>query len=714
MEESMNIIEKALAEGRSALNEHESKQLLSSFGIPVTNEVIAQDAAEAASSAAAMGFPVVLKASGASLSHKTEVGGVALNLGTEAEVRKEGERLLKIPGCEALLVQEMVKGGREIACGLIRDPQFGPCVMFGIGGILTEVLEDIVFRIAPLTLSVARDMVAEIRGKKIVEPFRAEAAADVDQLCQTLVALGEIGIKTRDVLEIDINPLKIRPNGKAVAVDALVVLKAGLGTGTACQEGRLPSAAPEGMGGAGRGKIGPFFEPAGVAVIGASATPHKAGNDVIKNILANGYSGKLFPVNPKGGEILGVPVHTSISSLPEGIDLAVIILPAKDTPGALRECAAKGIRQAVLSAGGFSEVDESGAGIERDLIDIVEQTGVRVLGPNTSGHTSTPHRFTSTFFPLGKIRPGKVSYVAQTGNFATHTMKHILTAEHFGVCRVIGLGNKIDIDESDALEYLAEDPHTSAIIMYLESIKRPARFLEIAGEVTRLKPVIILKSGATEAGRRAAVAHTAAMAAEDRLIDGLLRQAGIVRIWNYTHLILAAKALSMSPLPKGKRISFLAPSGAMLVTLSDLCVRLGLEIPDLTPQARERLQEISPPFIRMRNPVDIWAAASVSGVEFGYREGMEAVLKDPNIDAVVAVLMLTQDTGIPSFDFIVNLARKYPEKPVFVAFSGDKQFEDECKAYIEPLGVPSFAYIEQPFEVLSILSRCVEAMNRPL
>ncbi|MFZ0929915.1 MAG: acetate--CoA ligase family protein [Syntrophobacteraceae bacterium] len=723
------MIEKALAEGRSTLSEHESKQLLSSFGIPVTNEVIARDAAEAASSAASIGFPVVLKASGASLSHKTEVGGVALNLHTEAEVRKEGERLLKIPGCEALLVQEMVKGGREIVCGLIRDPQFGPCVMFGIGGILTEVLEDIAFRIAPLTLSVARDMVAEIRGKKIVEPFRAEEAADVDQLCQTLVALGEIGIKYRDVLEIDINPLKIRPNGKAVAVDALVVLKAGgrtacqegrlpsaapegAGGRTACREGRLPSTAPEGMGSASRGKLGPFFEPASVAIIGASATPHKAGNDVIKNILANGYPGKLFPVNPRGGEILGIPVHTSISGLPEGIDLAVIILPAKDTPGALRECAAKGIRQVVLSAGGFSEVDESGAGIEQDLIDIVRQTGVRVLGPNTSGHTSTPHRFTSTFFPLGKIRPGKVSYVAQTGNFATHTMKHILTAEHFGVSRVIGLGNKIDIDESDALEYLAEDPHTSAIIMYLESIKRPGRFLEIAGEVTRLKPVIVLKSGATEAGRRAAVAHTAAMAAEDRLVDGLLRQAGIVRIWNYTHLILAAKALSMSPLPKGKRISFLAPSGAMLVTLADLCVRLGLEIPDLTPQARGRLQEISPPFIRMRNPVDIWAAASVSGVEFGYREGMEAVLKDPNIDAVVAVLMLTQDTGIPPFDFIVDLAKRYPEKPVFITFSGDKHFEDECKATIEPLGVPSFAYIEQPFEVLSILSRCVEAMRR--
>ena len=292
-------------------------------------------------------------------------------------------------------------------------------------------------------------------------------------------------------------------------------------------------------------------------------------------------------------------------------------------------------------------------------------------------------------------------------------MKHILTAEHFGVARVIGLGNKIDIDESDALEYLGEDPETTAVIMYLESIKRPRRFLEVASAVTRRKPVVVLKSGATEAGRHAAVAHTAAMAAEDRLVDALLRQAGIVRIWDYTHLILAGKALSMLPLPRGNRLSFLAPSGAMLVVLSDLCVRLGLEVPDLAPEGLQRLQEISPPFIRMRNPVDIWASASVKGVEFGYREGMEAVLKDPNIDAVVAVLMLTEDTGVPPFDFLVELARKYPEKPVLVTFSGDKRYEDECKAYIEPRGVPTFPEIEQPFEVLSILTRCARAMNRP-
>jgi len=462
-----------------------------------------------------------------------------------------------------------------------------------------------------------------------------------------------------------------------------------------------------------KGKFSGFFEPNSVVVIGASATPGKSGNVVVRNILANEYAGKLFLVNPKGGEILGIPVHPSIASLPDGIDLAIIALPAKETPQALRDCAEKGIKHVVLQAGGFAEVDEYGTEIQQELIAIIREKGIRVIGPNTSGHTSTPHHFTSSLFPQGKVRRGKVSYLAQTGNFATHTMRYILTGEHFGVARVIGLGNKIDIEESEALEYLADDPETTAIIMYLESFKKPRRFLEVAQEVTRRKPVVLLKGGASEAGKHAAVAHTAAMASEDRVIDGMLRQAGIVRVYKYTHLILAGKGLSMLPLPKGNRVSFSAPSGAMLVVLSDLCTRLGLEVPDLEKETVQRLQEISPPFIRMRNPVDIWPAATVRGVEFGYREGTEAALKDPNIDAVVPILMLTKDTEIPPFDFIVNLAKKFPDKPIMVTFSADKQYMDECKAFLEPLGIPTFPEIEQPFEVLSILYRCQQAMTRP-
>ncbi len=456
-----------------------------------------------------------------------------------------------------------------------------------------------------------------------------------------------------------------------------------------------------------------FFEPESVVVIGASGTAGKPGNDVIRNILANDFKGKLYLVNPRGGEILGLPVYPSIESLPEGIDQAIIILPAKETPQAMRKCVEKGIKHFVLAAGGFAEYDEFGEQIQQELIDIIREKGIRVIGPNTSGHTSTPHQFTSTFFPLGKIRRGRVSYIAQTGNFATHTMKYILTGEHFGVSRVIGFGNKIDVEESEALAYLADDPETDAILIYLESIKRPRQFLEVAKKVTRIKPVVMLKGGVTEAGKRAAVAHTAAMAAEDRLVDGLLRQAGIVRIWDYTHLILAGKAFSMIPLPKGNRVSFMAPSGAMLVVLADLCARLGLEVPEVEPATRQKLQDMSPSYIRMRNPVDIWPAAYMHGVEIAYRDAMEAVFKDPNIDAVVPIFMLTKDVGVTSYDFIVDLARKYPEKPLLVTFSGDKQCMEDCKASVEPRGVPTFFEIEQPFEVLSILNRCRLAMNRP-
>ena len=461
------------------------------------------------------------------------------------------------------------------------------------------------------------------------------------------------------------------------------------------------------------GSLKNFFEPQSVVVIGASAVPHKPGNDVIRNIVANGYAGKLYLVNPKGGEIAGIKVERSIQDLPEGIELAVIILPAGANPQAIRECAAKGIQAVVLAAGGFSEVDDKGEKLQEDLVKAIGETGVRVLGPNTSGHTSTPHNFTSSFFPLGKIPRGNISYIAQTGNFATHTMRYIATTENFGVARVVGLGNKVDMEESEVLKYLASDPETKAVFIYLESFKNPRRFLETASGVTRRKPVILLKGGRTAEGAKAAVAHTAAMAAEDRIVDGALKQSGIVRIHKYSHLFQAAKALALMPLPQGNRVSFLAPSGAMLVVLTDLCLSLNLKVPDFEEPTRQFLQDISPSIIRMRNPVDIWFAAGTHGVEFAYREGTEAALKDSNIDAVIPILLLTDDTGVPPLDFIVDLAAKYPQKPIYVTFTGEKKHMEAAKAFLEPRGVPTFQLIEEPFEILSILARCRQAMERP-
>lgn len=220
----MNLLEESLGKGQSALNEYQAKQFLANFGIPTCREALARDSEQAVAEAARIGFPVVLKAAGATLLHKTEVGGVALNLKSPAEVKEQANRLLKIPGCETLLVQEMIQGERELVCGLTRDAQLGPCVMFGLGGILTEVLADTVFRVAPLTHADAAEMLGEIRGVKILGPFRGQQPADKAALAKILVALGTISLQHEAIRAIDLNPVKIRPDGSLVAVDALISL----------------------------------------------------------------------------------------------------------------------------------------------------------------------------------------------------------------------------------------------------------------------------------------------------------------------------------------------------------------------------------------------------------------------------------------------------------------------------------------------------------
>lgn len=716
------------------VTEYEAKRYLCSVDIPVCSEMLVSSVDEAVDAAEQIGFPVVLKASGENFFHKTDAGGVALNLSSPEEVRNEGCRLLEIQDADALVVQEMIKGDRELVCGLIRDGHYGPCLMFGLGGIMTEVLNDVRFRVAPITLDDAREMIGQLQHEKLLGAFRGESPVDIDAVARILLALSNIGLEYGEITSIDINPVKIRPDGSPVAVDALIGLKPGAepagetgkpaagegytaraggaerGCPAAVQRSEAAGAPPHPV----RPGLGTFFAPKDVAIIGASATAGKAGNTVVKNILANGYEGGIYPVNPKGGEILGLPVTSSVADLPEGIDLAIVMTPAKTTVGIVKECADKGIKYFMLAAGGFSEVDESGEELQQQLADVIAGTGVRAIGPNTAGHTSTPHRFTSGFFPLGKIPRGPISYIAQTGNFATHTMRYIATAETYGVARVIGLGNKIDIDETDALEYTGRDPETGAIFLYLENIKRPHRFIEVARNVSRKKPVFMLKGGSTREGSRAAMTHTAAMASDERVTDGVIDQAGITRVYDYSHLVLAAKAVAMMPLPAGNRVSFLAPSGAMLVVLSDICAgRWGLEVPELQENTRLRLQEISPDYIKMRNPVDIWPSALMHGIEYSYREAIDALMNDRNIDAVIPILMLTDDVGVPPLDFLVDLAQKYPEKPLYVSSSGEKKHMDAAKAFLEPKGVPTFPLIEEPFEVLSILNRCRIRMTRP-
>ncbi|MFH0915642.1 MAG: acetate--CoA ligase family protein [bacterium] len=698
---AQEVLSRSIRDGVSLLAEDEGKSLLARFGIGVPDGRRVPGLAEAESVAEELGYPLVVKALVPGLAHKTDRGAVKLGIRDKADLQNAVHELQQLFPDAPLLVEQMARPGVELIAGLTNDERVGPCLMIGVGGILTEIFQDVQFLLLPATRADIHAALDRLRGSRLLGGFRGAVAVDIQRVVDVLQGLAQFGLEAAEYYEaVDINPLMVNDGG-AMALDVKVMLKP---TATP------PMASPRSLGAR---HFAGFFAPRSVAIVGASSGKGKPGNVVIENILANGYAGQLHLVNPKGGEILGMPVYPTVGDLPEGIDLAVIIVPARDTPGALRDVAARGIKHVVLSAGGFAETDEIGAQIQEELIATIAEGGIHVLGPNTSGHISTPHNFTSTFFPLGKIRRGHVAYVAQTGNFATFTMKYILTAERFGVSRVVGLGNKIDIEESQALEYLGGDPETRAIVMYVESIKYPRRFVDVAREVTRRKPVVMLKGGSTEAGKKAAAAHTAALASEDRLVDGMLRQGGIVRVSEYSHLVLAGKALSMSPLPAGNRVAFLAPSGAMLVCLSDLSTRLGLMVPELEGQTLRRIQEITPPFIRIRNPVDIWAAALSVGIEAAYGVGMEAVLEDPNVDAVIPIFMLTRETGIPeSYEFIVDLAGRHPAKPVLVSFTGDKRCMDECRESLEPRGVPTFMQIEEPFQALSILSRCAEVARR--
>lgn len=454
-----------------------------------------------------------------------------------------------------------------------------------------------------------------------------------------------------------------------------------------------------------------FFRPKSVCVIGASSTPGKPGNVVVRNIRDAGYPGKVFLVNPRGGKIGGYKVYKTIGELPEGIDQAVVTLPASQTPEVVCALGKKGIQAIVLAASGFAEVDQMGESLQEDLTVAIKKSGARVLGPNTTGHVSVPASYTSSFFPLGAVPRGSVSYITQTGNFCGISLRHIMSAENFGIARSCGLGNKVDLDECDLLEVFGQDKESKSIFLYLESIKNPKRFLRVARRVSKKKPVFLLKGGVSDAGAQAAVAHTGSLAADGRVVDGAIEQAGITRLTKYSHLFQVAKALDAQPLPQGNRVSFLSPSGAFTVCLTDTCRSLGLEVPNLEEKTRKRLQKFAPRFIRMRNPVDIFGSVGMVGYEKAYGDALDAVLTDQNIDAVVVIMMLTTETGLPSTKFIVDLKNKFSKKPIYVTFMGDHRHNVDAKKFLEPRGVPCYMLVEEPFEVLALLAECREKMS---
>ena len=455
-----------------------------------------------------------------------------------------------------------------------------------------------------------------------------------------------------------------------------------------------------------------FFEPKSVAVIGASSSPGKAGNEILVNLLANGYAGRIFPVNPNETEIMGFKAFRSVKEIPDAVDLAVFIVPAEKTLPALKDCVEKKIPAAVIASGGYAEVDRKGADLQEEIARTAKASGLRIIGPNTSGLTSTPASLTTTFFPLGKVRRGPISYIAQTGNFATHTMKWILTAENFGVARVAGLGNKIDVEDTEVLEYFGEDSETKAILMYAEGFRRPRKFFEAACAVTKKKPVILLKGGRTKAGAERAYSHTASLSGNDAIFDAACRQAGVVRVKRYFDLIHAAKAVAFQSLPAGRKLGALAPSGALGVVVADACESLGLQMASFGDATRKKLREISASWVNISNPVDMSAVTPMTGVAEGNTIVLETLLKDEGVDAVAAVLLASPKIPPEAYSYLPELSARYPEKPIYTTFTGDRNVYEQVRSYLEQRSIPVFLPLEETLETLHITWRCREAMKR--
>jgi acyl-CoA synthetase (NDP forming) len=448
-----------------------------------------------------------------------------------------------------------------------------------------------------------------------------------------------------------------------------------------------------------------FFEPKSIAVIGASKAAGKAGNEILVNLKANGYAGKIYPINPGGEEILGLKCFRTVQEIPADVDLAVLIVPAEKTLEALRECATKTIPAAVVSSGGYAEIGGEGARMQNEMLALARASGMRIIGPNTSGLTSTPASMTTTFFPLGKVRRGPISYVAQTGNFSTHTMRWIMTAEHFGVARVAGLGNKIDVEDSEVLAYLGEDPETRAILMYIEGLREPRRFFEVARKVTRRKPVFVLKGGRTQSGAARAFSHTASLAGNDLIFDAACKQTGIARVKRYCDLIHVSKAVAFQPLPRGKRVSSLAPSGALGVVVADACESIGLQMARHAEATTDKLRRISASWVTISNPVDMSAITPRLGPVESYRDVVETLLQDEGVDVIVSILLASPRVPAEAYAFLPQLAAAYPHKPIYVSFTGDKPSFDSARDFLERRSIPVFTAFEDIFEMLAVLCR---------
>ncbi len=608
------------------LSESASKALLREYGVPLADEREVGTAAEAVEAARALGFPVVVKLCGDAIAHKTERGLVRLRLGDEAAVEAAAAELLAAAtpddGAVTLLVAPMIAGNRELIAGVVRDPQFGPTVMLGVGGVLAEAVADVAFRPVPITAADADDMIDSLATQKLLGTFRGEAAVDRGRLAAVLLGLSAAAEARPDIASIDVNPLIVRRDGTPVAVDALVeVDPEPAPTHTAAAPRRRPTDE----------QFRALFEPRGVLVAGASSHPGKFGFVSLHNILASGYEGAVYGTNLQGETVLGIQTVADVDALPDGaIDLVFVCTPASANPDLLRACARKGVRAAFLTSAGYGEAGDEGRQAEADLVALADSLGILLAGPNGQGVVSTPASLCAQI--VAPYPPaGRIGVASQSGNFVSSFLNYARQTG-VGISRAVSAGNAAAVTPADYLDWYADDPATAVSLAYVEGIVDGRALLDGFASVARRKPLVVVKGGATEAGARAAASHTGALAANDTIFDGVCRQTGVTRAATVEEAFEAAATFATQPLPTGPNVVVLTTAGGWGVVTSDAVHRDGaLRLMPLPDDLRAQIDTKLPPRWSRNNPVD----CAGGEVRDTIPEVMELIAAHPEVHSVV-------------------------------------------------------------------------------
>lgn len=690
------IIANARTQGRSALTEAESKILLSCYGIPVVPELIAATEDDAAVKAVETGFPIVLKGLGSRLTHKTERGLVRLDIRSEEEVRGAFRHMAAVAGVEleGCLVQPLIKGKREFAAGLFQDPQFGPVVMFGLGGILTEAIRDVVFRIAPINRDEAADMIDSLSSRKLLSGFRGDSPADRELLIDTLTGLSELGMAHPEIAEVDINPLIIQGDGRVVAVDALVILKTekDLNTGGLHRSRFSEDHQSSGDKNSITDELHRLFNPGSLAIVGASADRNKLGNRLVMGFLEMGYAGKLYCINPSGeGTIFNWPVYKNIEDIPDEILLVVICTPPSTLPEILEQCARKAVKGIVL----FVTPSDADSAL-KNAVDRVKSLGIRISGPNSMGFHHPAGGM--SIWPGLPTRSGPIGCIGHSGG-VTFALLTAIEARGIGCSKAVSVGNEWDLDWTDFLEYFGEDDQTEIITGYLEGMADGRRFLEVATAIGRKKPIICIKGGDSSTGNTFAGSHTGGMAGSRLIWKAAFDQANIVKAIDFQDLIThTAMFKFLMSRPVGRRIGLVTGTGGPTVTTVDLCEHYGLEIPEFSESTKAELKKMLPPFgSSCRNPVDVSIAAAVD--QSLYSRSIQILDQSSDIDVIICVH--TGDSVGEKVAAKIMEANADCVKSLVVLMIGSSEKNSQSVNMLLNDGIPAFDLQENAVRALS-------------